>query len=599
MRRYRNVLLVYPQVPQTTYWSFSHTMGFIGKKSAMPPLGLLTLAALFPSNCNLRLVDMNVTDLDPILVKWADAVFVSAMIVQRASFNQVVALCNEIGRPVVAGGPYATSNHPRIEGVDHFILGEAEEIFAVFWKDFENGTAQRVYRCSRRPDLARSVMPRFDLLQLDAYANMAVQYSRGCPFRCEFCDIWTVFGNHSRVKPAGRFIAEIEQLYRLGWRGSVFVVDDNFIGNRQRVKEELLPALIRWQADHDGVFQLFTEASIDLADDRQLLEAMCQAGFNEVFVGIETPSAEGLQETGKLQNLATDLSQAVAIIQRHGMEVTAGFIIGFDSDDPSIFDRQIAFIQQAAIPKAMIGLLTALPGTRLWARLRSQGRLLKESGGNNTHQAETNFITRLPREILKTGYLRVLATLYGGSLHNYFARCSRLLDRIQERDHFQRSLQMKHLVIVARSLLYQTISPYGLHYLGFLGRNLLKNRDLFGEAVRLAIQGHHFYTITRQALAAERIRTRLEERYQELCRQLKPLLQRALANSRGTWDPVARFWRISRSSFADIRRRADQLPADMAAEIRQRCEEVSAALLEKMARHEKDGYNLEVDLRQT
>ncbi len=498
--RYQKALLVYPEVPKNTYWSFSHTLKFINKKSAMPPLGLITLAALFPEEYELKLVDMNIEPLTQRHIRWADAVFISAMIVQKDSFEQVVSLCNRNGKPVVAGGPYATSSYRQISGVDYFVLGEAEPVFARFLNELERGCAQKIYRCTDKPDLAAAVMPRFDLLKMKSYANMCIQYSRGCPFKCEFCDIWPVYGNKVRVKPAAKIIAELQSIYSLGWRGAVFIVDDNFIGNVKKVKSDLLPELIRWQKDRGHPFQLFTEASINMAGDPDLLTAMNDAGFNEVFIGIETPKRESLKEAGKTQNLKVDMLDAVRTIQQHGLEVNAGFILGFDHDTDDVFEDQVAFIQQAGIPKAMVGLLTALPGTRLYQRLQSEGRILNRGSGNNTHLMCTNFVTKMDASQLISGYRTLLEQLYDRRLKNYFQRCNLLLDALAQRAYFSRRIGIGEIIVLVRSLIQQSLAPYGLRYIRFVSRNLLKNRRLFPEAVRLALQGHHFYMITRQVL---------------------------------------------------------------------------------------------------
>jgi radical SAM superfamily enzyme YgiQ (UPF0313 family) len=494
------ILLVYPEVPANTFWSLTHALQFINKKSALPPLGLITVAGLIPAGVNLRLVDMNIEPLRAEDLLWADAVFVSAMIVQKESFDRVVQRCRQLKKTVVAGGAYPTSSWPRIQGVDHFVLGEVETTLPGFFDDYANGRARRVYEPDGHPPLSATPVPRFDLLDLTAYGSMSVQYSRGCPFHCEFCDIWNMFGNRPRLKSAQRLLAELEVLFNLGWRGNVFVVDDNFIGNRQRVKNELLPALIDWQRRKKRPFVFYTEASINLADDDTLLAGMRHAGFNQVFIGIETPLRDGLAETGKTQNLKTDLRKAVHTIQRQGLEVMGGFILGFDSDTDDIFDRQIAFIQETGIVKAMIGLLNALPGTRLYRRLAAEGRLLGDTSGNNTHEARTNFVTRMDPDTLREGYLRVLATLYDFRLKNYFARCNHLLDRIENSTFFQRRITATEIKALLKSLLRQPFTPYGGQYIKFLARNLLKNTRIVGEAVVLAIEGHHFHRITQQGL---------------------------------------------------------------------------------------------------
>lgn len=570
MHRINNILLVYPRVPKNTYWSFGYSLAIIGKKSAMPPLGLITLASLFPDRCRLKLVDMNVTVLSEADLLWADAVMVSAMIVQKQSFHTVVAACNRLRRPVVAGGPYPSACPEEMAGVDHVVPGEVEENFAAFFSAFERGTAPRIADRAKHPDLKQSPLPRFDLLDLGAYTSMAIQYSRGCPFHCEFCDIWQMYGNRPRVKPADRVLGELDALHRLGWRGAVFVVDDNFIGNRKSVKSDLLPSLIQWQQAHERPFQFFTEASIDLAGDNELMDTMVAAGFNEVFIGIETPSAAALKETGKHQNLKMDLLTAVEHIQHSGMEVTAGFILGFDADGADIFDRQIAFIQRAAIPKAMVGILNALPGTALYHRLRSQGRLTGASLGNNTHRMSTNFRTRMPAGQLKAGYRQILGALYDARMNAYFSRCNRLLDRLAQAYRFKRPIGWREIVMLLRALIRQSLTVYGHRYLQFLLRNLIRHRSICGEAVRLAIQGHHFHVITRETLKMEAMEQELERAYDYFAARLDTCKQSVRAGSQETMRQLTILADQCARTLRRIQKRVNGIPTDFRGEIAHR-----------------------------
>lgn len=571
----KNILLVYPEVPNNTYWSFKYALKFVNKMSAMPPLGLITVAALFPEEYNLKLIDLNIEPLQEKEIIWADAVFVSAMIVQKDSLQEVVSFCNRLETPVIAGGPYPTSSHEEINGVDHFVLGEVEDTFKDILTELENGTAKRVYPRPERPDVSRSVIPRFDLLDLDSYSSMSVQYSRGCPFKCEFCDIWTVYGNKPRVKNHENFIAELEMLYNLGWRGAVFVVDDNFIGNKHSVKKELLPALIEWQKSHDYVFRFFTEASINMADDKDLLSAMKNAGFNEVFIGIETPAIEGLKETDKLQNIRTDMHEAVRTIQNHGMGVMAGFILGFDSDSDDIFDRQISFIQKAGIPRAMVGLLTVLPGTRLFDRLEREGRLKGVTDGNNTHNMETNFITKMDALKLKEGYQKVLSTIYDSNLKNYFARCNRLLDNIGNSHFFSRQIHLKELRMLFKSLFRQSFTPYGYQYLKFVIRNYLKHSKTFSEAIALCITGHHYYTITQETLKIEKISLDLEEGYSYLREQINSYSAILKNNYKDGIQNVIELWNQRKDLLEDIRKKIDKIHVDFREDISIKYNEVA------------------------
>jgi radical SAM superfamily enzyme YgiQ (UPF0313 family) len=515
-------LLVYPAHLPRTYWSFSGVLAYIERRAALPPLGLITLAALLPEHWELRLIDMNVAPLRDADLLWADAVLTSAMVVQAPSLADVIARCNRLGVPVAAGGPYPSSSPERLPGVDSVFIGEAEGAIAAFAHDLEHGCAKPVYRAEGWPDVESSPVPRFDLLDLEAYASTSVQHSRGCPFSCEFCDIWKLYGRRHRVKSPERMLAELDALLAAGWRGSVFFVDDNFIGNRRLAKRSL-EALERWQHDHGYPFQFFTEASVNLGDDDELMQRMKDAGFNFVFLGIESPSAESLIGAHKLVNAKLDLLESVRRIQAHGIEVSGGFIVGFDEDTESIFDRQIEFIHEAAIPVAMVGILTALEGTALHERLRREGRLLGASYGNNTHGFEANFVTRMPAEKLAEGYQRLLRTLYDPSLRNFFARCRRLFDRLGPNPRFTRSVVAREARAFLRSLRTIPSKPYGRQYLRFLLWCIGRHPSRFPEAVRFGIQGFHFQAITGEALACHAMRhesTRVAERFHDRASEL-------------------------------------------------------------------------------
>lgn len=575
MNRPQNLLLVYPEVPNNTYWSYTYALRFTRLKSVMPPLGLITLAALIPDSYNLKLVDMNIETLDEADIQWADAVLISAMVVQKDSFKKVVETCRTHNKTIVAGGPYPTAYYQNITGVDHFVLGEVDDIFHRFLADLQAGCARKVYHAQDRPNISQSPTPRFDLLDLNAYATMSIQYSRGCPFRCEFCDIWKSYGNRPRLKSVETIIEELDVLYCIGWRGPVFIVDDNFIGNKKRVKSELLPALVKWQQEHHYAFHFFTEASINLADDPVLLTGMRDSGFNEVFIGIETPSAASLKETGKTQNLKTDLSRAIRRIQRYGMEVMAGFILGFDSDTADIFDRQIAFINENAIPRAMVGLLIAAPGTDLFDRLQKEGRVFSECEGNNTHQLSTNFKTKMSAKQLKKGYRKVLVALYGDNLKNYFTRCNQLFDNLGDTTHFQRDLSVKEIRILVRTLLTQPFTPYGLQYLKFVIRSLMKHPRIFPETVRFGIMGHHFYTITREMLKSDAVVSALDESFHDLEYQLNNCLKTAKLNSRDAYRNLRLLWEQQKTRLEEIRKMIDRVHEDFREDVVTKYAEVS------------------------
>jgi radical SAM superfamily enzyme YgiQ (UPF0313 family) len=503
------ILLVYPESP-ATYWSMRHLMHFIGRKATLPPLGLLTIASMLPEDCDVRLVDENVARLTDVDVAWADVVFTSSMIVQKAAHERVVRRCNRLGKPVVAGGPYPTSSHAEIQGVAHFVLGEVEEVLPRFIADLRAGTAERVYRApEKRPELALTPPPRFDLLRRGVYVAMAVQYSRGCPHTCEFCDVIELFGRRPRVKSPEQVLVELDRLYAWGFRGSLFIVDDNFIGNRPEVMQ-LLPRLAAWQRERDYPFQLFTETTVRLADDEPLLDAMMAAGFDSVFLGIETPVTESLQEAGKTQNTKVDLLAAVKHLQHKGLEVTAGFIVGFDGDPHDVFDRQLDFIARAGIPQAMVGMLTALPRTRLHTRLAAEGRLVNASGGNNTHDLSLSYVPRMGADTLVAGYKRLLGELYDPD--RYFERCLTMLAELGPRPHLPRTLKAYQVRAVVLSLLLQTFSRYGVSYVRYLVRAMLTNPGSFTEAVTMAVKGHHYFAMTEslvpECIPARRARKR-------------------------------------------------------------------------------------------
>ena len=586
MRKYQNILLVYPKVPSNTYWSFKCALKLIRKKSAMPPLGLLTIAAIFPDMYNLKLIDLNVAPLNDSDIHWADAVFISAMIVQQDSMKEVVQRCRRFDKIIVAGGPFPTSNHEDIAGVDYFLLGEVDQTLPDFLQDMEKGIAKPVYPKPCYPDISNLPVPRFDLLDIDAYSSMAIQYSRGCPFHCEFCDIWTIYGNRPRLKSVDTLLRELNALYDLRWRGPVFLVDDNFIGNKKRVKTELLPALKAWQIGHGYPYHFFTEASINMGDDEALLTAMREAGFNQVFIGVETPDPKGLEETGKIQNLKANMAHSIRTIQRHGIEVMAGFIIGFDSDKEDIFDRQITFIQQNGIPKAMIGFLNALPGTRLYHRLMAEGRIIKESLGNNTHCMTTNFKTTMDPNRLKEGYKRILTCIYDFDLKNYFERCSHFLDNIEYTAYFQRKIYVKDLSIFFRSIYGQVLTPYGFQYLKFVLRSMIKHPNIFGEAISLCISGHHFYTITQETLKIERIASVLDEKYLNFCDLVNQYSDAMMNNSRENYRYLVKLLKKQVKTLKQMQHTISKIHTDYRYELSQKYIELSVKMREKLTNFE-------------
>jgi radical SAM superfamily enzyme YgiQ (UPF0313 family) len=506
----KNALLVYPEFA-TSFWSFKFTLQYLGKKSSMPSLGLLTLANMFPTDYNLRLVDMNVQPLTDADLHWADLVCTSTMIVQRKSLAHVIARAKRAGKPVVAGGPHPTSYWEDIADVDYFLLGEVEDTFPRFLRDLENGTARHSYMPQEKPAITQTPLPRYDLINMRAYGSMLLQFSRGCPFDCEFCDITKLYGRVPRTKTPEQMLAEFNLLYDLGWRGALFLVDDNFIGNR-RDALRLLRALIPWQRDRHYPFNLCTEASMNLVEYEELMDAMVQAGFTSVFVGIETPTAAALVATKKKQNVRQDDPEyplhAVQTLQAKGFEVMGGFILGLDGDTPDAFDAHIRFIQQAAIPMAMEGLLTVLKGTDLYYRLEREGRLRGDTTGDNLAM-QLNFVSEMPEDVLNTGYKRVLNTIYDRRLANYFARCWTLvqhLDRSRAPTPMATPLRLSEMLRFALASLRQLVSPQGPAYLQFLSRVLTRHPDMLREALGLAAKGYHLRKITEQITAVDNLK---------------------------------------------------------------------------------------------
>ncbi len=487
------ILLVSPQTPDT-FWSFKHVLRFVAKRASFPPLGLLTVAGMLPQDWELRLVDMNVKRLKDADLLWADFVMVSAMIVQKDSVRTIAGRCLEQGKPVIAGGPLFTTGHEAFPEIPHFVLGEAEEIMPQVVEDLRHQRLQRLYQAPRWPDLAQTPVPRWDLIDLRHYVTMPAQFSRGCPFNCEFCDIIVMNGRVPRTKAPAQLIAELEALRVRGWKEMVFIVDDNFIGDKRQTRA-LLREMVAWRRRTGAEMGFLTEASVNLADDADLCALMVEAGFTKVFVGIETPSVEGLEECRKLQNRGRDLVEAVRLLQQRGLEVMGGFIVGFDSDKTDIFKRQFDFIQRSGVVTAMVGLLTALPQTRLYDRLKKEGRLEAETSGNNTDSA-LNFKPRLSREFLQSGYRDLMKRLYEPKV--YYQRVRTFL---QNHKTTAPSLRLSRADLVA---FLKSLWLLGIWYRGrvaywrfFLG-TLLRRPHQFRRAIEFAILGYHFRRVAQE-----------------------------------------------------------------------------------------------------
>ena len=481
------VLLLYPSFPDT-FWSFRHSLKFIRKKAAFPPLGLLTVGAMLPQEWPKRLVDLNVTRLTDEDLAWADCAFIGAMMVQRKSAHETIARCKEAGLKVVAGGPLFTSEYEMFDEVDHFVLNEAELTLPAFLQDLSRGCLRRVYTTTEFADIQQTPIPMWELIDLNRYATMSIQFSRGCPFNCDFCNVTALFGHRPRIKTSKQIIAELDRLHQLGWGGQVFFVDDNFIGNKKYLMTELLPSLIEWHKGKKG-FLFNTEASINLADNEDLMKLMVEAGFDTVFVGIETPDEESLAECNKRQNKGRNLIESVKSIQRTGLQVQGGFIVGFDSDGPSIFQRQIDFIQNSGIVTAMVGLLQAPPGTKLYERLKKEGRLSGLLSGDNV-DGTTNIIPKMDMRQLLKGYEKILQSIYRP--RPYYKRIKTFLreykaPKISIKLDFQR-----FLAFFRTSIRIGIFGRERIQYWNLLVWTLCRCPKLLPLAITLAIHGHHF-----------------------------------------------------------------------------------------------------------
>ncbi|GAB6172150.1 B12-binding domain-containing radical SAM protein [Paradesulfitobacterium aromaticivorans] len=483
------ILLVYPKNP-ITYWGFQHALKFVFKKAGYPPLGLLTVAAMLPAHYEKRLIDMNVTKLKDQDILWADFVYISAMVVQKESAREVIDRCKRLGIKTVAGGPLFTSEPEEFDDVDHLVLNEGELTLPAFLSDIERAAAAHLYTSPEWADLRKTPVPLWNLINLKKYATMNIQYSRGCPFDCDFCNITSLYGHTPRTKDTSQLLEELNALYNSGWREGVFFVDDNFIGNKRKLIAEILPALIDWMTEKKYPFAFLTETSINLADDEQLMRLMVKAGFDTVFIGIETPNEDSLTECNKMQNKNRDLIACVKKIQKFGLQVQGGFIVGFDNDNATIFDRLISFIQESGIVTAMVGLLNAPKGTKLYRRLAGEGRLMEDFSGNNTNFT-MNFIPKMDREILVKGYQRIVDTIY--SPKTYYERVLTFL-----KEYTPEKPPMVHLNVRYIMAFFRTVIRLGIigkerrYYWKLIFWSLFKSPKNFPLAVTFSIYGFHF-----------------------------------------------------------------------------------------------------------
>lgn len=487
------ILMVYPMYPDT-FWSFKHALKFISKKASFPPLGLLTVASMLPKEWNLKLIDMNTNSLSDKDIVWADYVFISAMSVQSESANQVIERCKNLNAKIVAGGPLFTSSSEYYSSIDHLVLNEAEITMPEFLSDLEKGNPKQKYTTENWADITSTPLPQWDLISENNYTSMNVQYSRGCPFDCDFCDITVLYGRRPRTKTKEQVIAELDSLYLKGWRGPVFFVDDNFIGNKIKLKDEILPAIAFWNKEKKYPFYFNTEVSINLADDDVLMHLMVEAGFEAVFVGIESPNDESLKECNKAQNRNRDMILSIKNIQETGLEVQGGFIVGFDNDPPTIFDKLTSFIQESGIVTAMVGLLNAPKGTKLQKRLLSEGRMLADFTGSNT-DFSINFTPHMDQKMLLSGYKKILDTIY--SPKYYYERVMRFLKVYHPRKKKMFQFNINYIAALFKSIFKMgIIGKERIYYWKLFFWSLFRKPHLFSLAITFAIYGFHFRKIS-------------------------------------------------------------------------------------------------------
>jgi radical SAM superfamily enzyme YgiQ (UPF0313 family) len=496
------ILLVYPEMPDTFY-AMKHFMEIVNKKAAYPPLGLLTVASLLPKDWEKKLVDLNTSVLHDADLLWADFVFLSAMNVQEESVTEIIKRCKALGVKIVAGGTLFTHEYTRFPDVDHFVLNEAELTLPLFLSDLENGKPQPVYKTPEFADVASSPLPSLELIDRSQYLYDIVQYSRGCPYMCDFCDVTALLGRRPRTKTPEQIIAELNEISKYDHTQLVLFADDNLIGNKRTLKSELLPALIEWRKKMKPAFYFATQLTVNLADDEELMQMLIDAGFRHIFIGIETPSEESLKISHKTQNLKKNLLTTIHQIHGKGFIISGGFIVGFDTDDETIFRRQVQFIQQSGIPLPIVNILKAPPGTDLYKRMKAEGRLSKPFAFT---EGDTNLIPVMDPVELYRGFIELTDNIYTPSTS--YARLMQFFEtyrfptntiKIKER------LTLKQVTIALRIIYRLGIADSNRKWFWKLVTwSLVKNRKMLDKAFFYGVmiyQMHETYkTIRKNAL---------------------------------------------------------------------------------------------------
>jgi len=487
-----NTLLIYPKYP-STYWSFKHALKFISKKAAVAPLGLITVSAMLPENWQKKLVDLNIENLDEKHLEWADYIFISGMYVQKDSVCDILDRCNKYPAKIIAGGPLFTQDYDNYPQIDHFILNEAEITMPLFLEDMQKGIPKKIYQTDEHADLSLTPVPDYHLLKMKDYAFMNIQVSRGCPFNCDFCEITALLGRKVRMKSSKQVLKELDTLYKLNWRGPVAVVDDNFIGNKKVVTNSILPDMISWMKTHKHPFKFNAQTSINLADDPQLLHMMRSAGFTSTFIGIETPDEESLKSCHKVQNENRNLVENVKQIQQAGLQVSGGFIVGFDSDTETVFQRQVDFIQKSGIVSAMVGLLNAPKNTKLYEQMEKENRLTTDATGDNT-DSSMNFIPKMNQKDLLEGYKYIISNLYANK--PYYKRIRELLKIYKPVKLGKTQIDITQLKAFVKVIFILGLVNKGrFEYWKFMTWTIFKKPKLFVDAITMAAYGYHFRTV--------------------------------------------------------------------------------------------------------